>query len=290
MKYSFADLHAFIAVSQTNSFHQAAERLNTSAASVSRKVSNLEDALDVRLFHRTTRKVRLTEAGKQYYGDVQNVLEALQEADEQLQNNQNELSGELKIAAPMSFGVEVLSPLLTEFMHQHPALHIDLQLEDHQTDLLSSGVDLALRIGELADSSLIATKICNLEFGYYASPSYLEKHGEPIHPDDLLQHECLHYSLVSRSYEWGLKDSNVQLKGRLSANNGEALREAAINGLGLVALPRFIAKKSIQKQTLKPILEAHSLQTSGLYAIRLSRKFTPKRITTLIDFLKLKLG
>lgn len=290
MKYSLADLHSFIAVAQTNSFHQAAQRLNTSAASVSRKVSNLEEALDVRLFHRTTRKVRLTEAGKQYYGNVQNVLDALQEADEQLKNNQNELSGQLKIAAPMSFGIEVLSPLLAEFMEQHPALQIDLKLEDHQTDLLSSGIDLALRIGELTDSSLIATKICDLEFGFYGSPDYLKKHGEPNCPEELLQHECLHYNLVSRSYEWRLKDAHSLPKGRLSANNGEALREAAIKGLGLVSLPRFIVEKSLQKQLLKPILEDHSPQTIELYAIRLSRKFTPKRIKTLIDFLKEKLA
>lgn len=284
-QYSLSALQAFVTVVETNSFHQASERLHTSPASVSRRVSQLEDALGTRLLNRTTRKTNLTDVGEQYYHDIQNVFDALQEAEERVCEVYNEITGPLKIAAPMSFGVQVIAPLIPKFMQKYPSVTIDLQLEDHQTDLISNGIDLALRIGELKDSSLVATKLGNVGFGYYASPDYLKMHGEPMVLEDLADHECLHYNHISFTNEWGIDEKLFKIPGKLSVNNGEVLCEAAIQNQGIVSLPNFIVKNAIKEKKLKEIL-VNKTRVKGLYAMRLSRNFTPKKIRLLIDFLK----
>lgn len=293
-QYSLNDLHTFIAVVENHSFYQAAERLQTSAASVSRRVSHLEAALGVRLLNRTTRQLHLTEAGQQFYGDIQALLGGLQEAEERIGSGTNALTGCLKIATPMSFGIQVIAPLLTNFMQMHPQINLDLQLEDQQTDLLADGIDLAIRIGQLQDSTLIATRLGEIEFGYYAAPKYLDQYGEPNTLEELAQHQCLHYRHISRTQEWGMQERSVNLQGRLSANNGEVLCEAAIQGLGIVSLPRFIVEKALAQQQLRPILcddlcndlYDNAPATLGLYALRLSRQFTPEKVRVFIDYLR----
>ena len=178
-QYNLQDLRAFTTVVESGSFNKAADRLGTSSASVSRRISALEKLLGVRLLNRTTRALHLTDSGEQYFADIQNILNALEESGDRLRNKEESIQGNLRLAAPMSFGIQTIAPLLPKFLKQYPDLHIDLQLEDKQTDLYTEGIDLALRIGELDDSSLIATRLCDIGFGFYASPDYLSEFGEP---------------------------------------------------------------------------------------------------------------
>jgi len=287
-QYTLTDLHTFIAVIETGSFNQAAERLNTSTASVSRRISALEEAMNTRLLNRTTRTMRLTDAGQQYYGDVQNVLAGLQESEERLKAGNAVISGNLRMAAPMSFGIERISPLLPEFLKRYPNIHIDLVLEDRETDLYAEGIDIALRIGELKDSSLVATRLCPIDFVYCASPDYLKKQGEPKTFDDLKNHHCLHYSLTRSKHQWGISNELAQLKGQLTANNGKVLCDAAVQGTGVIMLPRFIVEKELKKKQLVTILNNITPEATYLYALRLSRQFTPAKVKVMIEYLNEK--
>lgn len=285
-QYTLVDLQTFAAVVETESFKLAADRLHTSPATVSRRIAALEQTLGVRLLSRTTRQVRLTDAGRQYVGDVQYILDALQASEDKLRDEGAAITGHMRLAVPMSFGVQVVAPLLPAFLKQHPELHIELRLEDEITDLHSAGIDLALRIGELADSSLVATHLCDLPFGFFASPAYLRRYGEPKSPEELSQHQCLHYTLVNPTQEWQLQNHAIKLKGALSANNGDALCEAAVRGLGIVALPRFVVEKYLLAGQLTPVLQAFVPPATTLSAVRLSRRFTPARVTLLTDYLR----
>ncbi|HSG02672.1 MAG TPA: LysR family transcriptional regulator [Marinobacterium sp.] len=283
-QYSLDELSAFIAVVDSGSFVRAAKRLKTSSASISRKVSALEGALGVSLLQRTTRSVNLTEAGEQYYRDVQHIFDALNEAQERITESSQLIAGELRLAAPMSFGLEIIAPLLPQLLQLHPNLSIDLHLEDRQTDLLSNGIDLAIRIGALSDSSLVATKLGEIEFGYFASPCYLKRHGLPLALEDLTSHQCLHYSLISRSSEWGSAGHTISTTGRFSANNGEALCEAAVQGLGIVALPHFIVRRAVESGELQQILKQYPSRRETVYAVRTSRSYTPRKVREVITF------
>lgn len=288
-KYNFPDIQAFLKVVETGSFTRAAQQLNASTAAVSRRVSALENALGVRLLNRTTRQLRLTDAGQQYADDAYHVLAALEEAEQKIQSARQEVRGNLRLAAPLSFGIERIAPVLPGFLKQHPNLNIDLQLEDRRTDLFSEGIDLAVRIGKLEDSTLIATRIGELSKAYCASPDYLREHGEPRHPSELHQHKLLRYSLIPASDEWGLDRENSQGLPRtwqLSANNGEVLREAAIQGLGIAILPTFIVMDALRDGRLKEIMLKYTQALTGIYAVRPSRRFTPAKISLLIQYLK----
>ena len=289
-QYTLNDLKTFTAVIESGSFNKAADRLDTSAASVSPRVASLENALGIRLLSRTTRTLHPTDAGQRFFDDICSVLGALQESEDRLRDEKTSLTGSLRVAAPMSFGIESIAPLISQFLKLHPQLHIDLQLEDKQTDLYAEGIDLAIRIGKLEDSSLVATKLCEIDFGYFASPEYLEKWSEPKTPQDLSNHNCLTYSLTNHARGWGLEKHSINLKGTFSANNGEALCEAAVQGLGIVALPRFIVKSALTERKLVSIMEDFVTVPAGLYAIRVSRQFTPAKVRLLIEFLKSKLG
>ena len=288
-EYSLSDLSTFVAVIESGSFNKAAERLNTSAASVSRRVAGLEKAVGAVLLNRTTRVIRLTEGGSQFYQDIKTILDALEESEERLHDEGAALKGSLRVAAPMSFGLKSIAPLLPKFLKTYPDLKIDLQLDDKRTDLYEEGIDIALRIGKLTDSALVATRLCDIEFGYFASREYLERNGEPKKIKDLSHHQCLTYSLTDPLQGWGIGGSSVNLSGNLSANNGEVLCEAAIQGLGIIALPRFIVAEAVADKKLRPILTDKTPNPVGLYAIRLSRQFTPAKIKLFIEYLKTEL-
>ncbi|MEZ5524244.1 MAG: LysR family transcriptional regulator [Pseudomonadales bacterium] len=287
-QYTLTDLHTFIAVVETGSFNKAADRLNTSTASISRRISALEEAMETRLLNRTTRTMRLTDAGRQYYDDVQNVLIGLQESEERLKAGNAVISGSLRVAAPMSFGLERFSPLLPEFLKRHPGIHIDLVLDDRHTDLYAEGIDIALRIGDLKDSSLVATPLCPIEFVYCASPEYLEMHGEPQDYDDLRDHHCLHYSLTQNKGRGYPASEASHFQGQLIANNGKVLCDAAVAGVGIVMLPRFIVNTALNYKQLRIILPDFTPEPTHLYALRLSSRFTPAKVKLMIDYLKEK--
>lgn len=286
-QYSLVDLRAFVAVVEAGSFRQAADRLDTSVPSVSRRVGRLEAAHGVKLLQRTTRKLSLTEAGERYYEDVKQILLSLNASEERLNDRGDTPSGHLRIVTSYSFGAICLAPLLPEFLARYPAISVELSLDDGTTDLLSAGMDLALRIGRLGDSStLVAKKICDIDGLFCASPVYLSAHGEPQSPAELVQHNCLHYTPTSRKREWNLSDNATVPQGQFSCNNGQVLATVAAAGGGILSTPRFAVVEAIRQGTLKPILQKHKFVSLGLYSVRPSRNYMPVKVLAMIDFLR----
>lgn len=289
-QYDLVALRSFISVVDTGSFNQAAQLLNASTAAVSRRVSGLESALDVRLLNRTTRSIELTEAGQQFYQDVVNIFQSLDEAQERIQTRSQHLKGNLRISAPLSFGITSLTPILSGFMQRHPELNIHLQLEDHRTNFVADGIDVGIRVGRLQDSSLVALPITKISAIFCAAPSYLAQYGEPSTPEELSDHNCLRYSLVSPKFVWSRPEDGVErtidINGTLTCNNGNALKEAACAGLGIVQSPMFIVNDAIESGQLVEILAAYKPKPMGLYAIKLSRKFTSAKVNAFIEYLK----
>jgi len=289
-QYDLTELKAFITVVEMGGFNRAAEQLEASAAAVSRRVSGLENALGTKLLNRTTRQIDLTEAGKQFYADIVNILESLEEAEEKIQTGRETIRGSLRVAAPLSFGIGRIAPILPVFMKRHPELKVHLQLEDRFTDLVADGIDVAIRIGALKDSTLVATRLASVPRVFCASPEYLADHGEPATLAELAGHNCLQYSLMSTRESWGFlmeeHNRDIEITGSLSTNNGDVLKEAAVQGLGITLMPTFIVEDALEDGRLQTILSEYCPRPFGLYAVRPSRHFTPVRVLTLIDFLK----
>ena len=282
-------LQAFVAVVEVGSFSRAAEKLDSTTAAISRRVASLEKRLGTRLLNRTTRTMSLTEVGQHYYRDVVDILRALEEADSRAAGEAADPTGTLRVTAPLSFGIKRLGPVLSEFMQQHPQLRLLLQLDDGYRDIVSEGLDVAIRIGELKESTLIARRIATVRRYLCASPQYLASKGDPSTPSDLADHACLHYSNAVLREDWTLTGPDgpetVAVNGPLSANNGDVLKEAAIRSQGIAILPDFLVDEDLKQGRLQRILTDYSPSEYGLYAVWASRNFTPTKIRTLVDFL-----
>tara|TARA_B100000745_G_scaffold286215_1_gene221987 strand:- start:2589 stop:3476 length:888 start_codon:yes stop_codon:yes gene_type:complete len=290
-QYNLSDLEAFVAIVEKGSFHQAASAIHTSTAGVSRRLSALENALGLKLMRRTTRQLNLTEAGEQFYHDACQVLAALEEAEQRVQQQQDIVKGHLKLAAPLSFGLEKVSPLIPEFMRQHPALNVHLEFSDAPNDLVAEKIDLSLRIGELKDSTLVATRLADVQRWYCAAPAFLDEYGIPTSLDELRRLPQLRYTLLTSTSNtvWDnvrQGDANI----RMSSNNGAALCDAAIGGLGIVLLPDFITQAALDSGRLIRVLESETPEPLGLYAVRPTRQFTPLKVRLLLEFLRERLG
>ena len=289
-EYDFSELRSFITVVETGSFAKAAEQLDISTAAVSRRMAALEAALGSRLIERTTRRLDLTDTGKVFYQDVLHIFQMLDEADERVRMGRESIQGVLRVGTPMSFGYEVIAPLLPKFMARHPDLRVILALEDRMTDLQAEGIDVAVRIGQMSDSSLVATPITVISKVCCASPDYLKQYGTPTLPRQIGNHRLLHYSNISMKDEWSWLFDEDETLSELSyvfaANNAEALRAMAIQGMGITMLPAFSAECAIKQKQLVPIFRKISPPPSPLYAVRVSRQYTPARVRAFIDFLK----
>ncbi len=287
-------LETFVAVVEAQGFTRAAARLETTAGAVSRRISALEAHLGLRLLNRTTRRFSLTEAGEHYFRDVSAILQALTEAQDRASHLAEAPGGNLRVAVPLSFGVRALAPLLPAFLARYPNLHVTLDLDDRMVDILATGADLALRIGSLADSSLVARRITEFRRVLCAAPGYLARRGEPATPADLVGHACLHYSNVAPRDEWTLigphGPETVVVTGPLCANNGDLLRQAAIAGLGIVALPEFLLGDDLAVGRLVPILTGYGTAPLACSALWPSRQFVPAKVRVFVEFLAETLG
>jgi len=288
-------MEAFVAVVETGSFSAAAQRLRSSKSLVSRQVAALEGELGARLFHRTTRSLALTEEGRGYHAQVVRILEDIAEANAAVSNLQTAPRGRLRINAPMSFGYLHLAPAVPDFLALYPEVEIDLTMNDRYVDLVEEGVDLAVRLGRLGDSSLIARKLAPIRRVVCGSPDYFKKHGVPQTPEDLKQHVCLCYSNLAVADEWRFLRPDgsawpVEVSGRLRADNGDALREAALKGLGLVYLPSFIIGRDLQAATLVSVLTEYTPQDGGLYAVYPHARHLSPKVRAFIDFLAVRFG
>jgi DNA-binding transcriptional LysR family regulator len=286
----FEDLQAFVAVVEAGSFTAAAERLDSTKSAVSRRVSRLEERLGVQLLRRTTRVLNLTETGQSFYDHSARILADLDEAEAAVQLEHGELRGSLRVALPLSFGVRHMCKPIAAFTKQHPKLHFDLDLNDRRIDLVEEGMDLALRIGHLKDSSLIARKLFEVHTVIAASPHYLKAHGEPRTPEDLRDHDCLVYSNLADPDKWSWKDEKgkqhgVKVNTVLRASSGDFLANAAAHGLGVVIQPTFLASEAIRRGNLVPLLTQYEWPVSPAYAVYPPTRHLSYRVRAFIDFL-----
>ena len=283
------DREVFFSVVEANGFGAAARRLETTPASVSRRVKALEQRLGVRLLQRTTRKLSLTEAGKRYFREARRLLHELDDLEQALIASSHEPEGELRIVAPMSFGQRRLASTVARFAALHRKLRISLILEDRETDLIDEAADLAIRIGYPTDSSMIVRAIAPIPRYACASPEYLERRGYPEVPEDLLHHDCLHYNLISEREEWTFIGDNgeqtLAIKGCFCSNNGDALAAAAMQGLGVTLLPSFIVEEGLSDGRLVKVLEDYERAPLTLFALYPSRQHVPAKTRTFLEYL-----
>ena len=286
----FEDMQAFTAVVETGSFTAAAERLNANKSAVSRRVSALEERLGAQLLKRTTRTVNLTATGRSFYERAARLLADLDEAESAVAQEHGELRGRLRIALPLSFGLMHMTAPINEFARLHPRVAFDLDLSDRFVDLVQEDIDVAVRIGRLTDSSLIARRLFSSRIIAAASPDYLEANGTPDTPQDLAEHRCLSYSNLADSSQWSWIDENaqqqpVEVHTALAANNGEMLSKLAANGQGVVMQPTFIAHKFIRDGALVQVLPNVNWPETTAYAVYPPTRHLSYRVRAFIDFL-----
>ena len=286
----FEDLQAFVSVVEAGSFTGAADRLDIAKSAVSRRVSALEERLGVQLLRRTTRRLNLTDSGQSFYEHSARILADLEEAEAAVAQEHGELRGTLRVALPLSFGVRHMCKPIAEFSRRHPRVRFDLDLNDRRIDLISEGVDLAVRIGHLADSTLIARKLFEARTVVCASPAYLERRGSPDTPEDLVDHECLVYSNLPDPGRWVCRDRegakrSVQVHIAMTASSGDLLSAAAADGMGIAMQPTFIAGEQISSGDLVPLLTDYDWPVTPAYAIYPPTRHLSYRVREFIDFL-----
>jgi DNA-binding transcriptional LysR family regulator len=284
-------LEVFAKVAALGSLSAAARALGLSQTMVTKHIAALEARLGIRLFHRTTRRLTITEAGRNYLEAVTPILAELEAADSTVAADRFEPRGVLRVNAPVSFGTRQIAPLLAEFARRHPQVSVELGLNDRLVDLADEGWDLAIRIGSLRDSSLIARRLAPCRVVLCAAPSYLAARGTPRTLAELTRHNCLGYTLSVQSNAWrwpfGAKgEVAVDIAGNLSANNGDALRAAAVAGQGIIYQPTFIVGDDIRTGALSPlVLDAEPMELGGIYAVYLPGHPPAAKVRAFIDFL-----
>jgi len=290
----FEGLAIFAKVVELRSFAGAAADLKLSKATVSKAVSRIEARLGARLLNRTSRRLALTDAGRQLAARAAHILAEGEAAEDAALAQATLPRGLVRLAAPMSFGVLHIAPLLPEFLATYPDVSIDLQLSDAMVDLVGGGFDAAIRIAALPDSSLVARRLCEMHRYLVASPAYVRAHGRPKHPLHLADHRCIGYSHGSTPESWrftkGGKSATVRPSGQLRANNGDAMMPALIAGTGVGILPEFIVRDALAAGRLERLLPDWSLPSGGVYWVTPPGGPRPKRVDVLADFLVDKLG
>lgn len=275
----------FVAVAEANSFTAAAKRLGISIAQVSRQVSALEKRLATKLLIRTTRKVSLTEFGSIYYHQCRRVLDGLEEAERSITDLHNIPTGKLKVTAPATFGERWIAPLIHDFINLYPDLELELYLTNRTVDLIDEGFDLAIRVGNLDDSSMIAKKLASRTLFICASPSYIAKHGEPHSLTELSNHNCIKGSHDYWHFLVDGKRKNISVTGNIKCNNGSALLDAAIKGLGIVQLPDYYVLPFIQQKKLLPFLLQYQEPEEQIWALYPNNRFLSAKVQLLIKHL-----
>lgn len=291
----FEDMQTFVAVADHRSIRQAAERLNRAPSAVSRRVKDLEARLGAQLLTRTTRQIRLTGAGERYLVSARHILAELQEAEDSAAADTQSISGQLRITVPLSFGLAHLNTAMSDFMLENPSVSIDADLTDRMLNLTENRIDLAVRIGKLADSTLRARRLAPIHHVVAASPAFWEEYGIPRTPEKLSGLPALCYSNLPSPQSWPWTNSVgrsglVTVKPRYRASNGDALVHAAIRGLGVVRLPTFMTNAAIETGELEPVLLSTNWGVAGLYALYPDTAFLPHRTRAFIDFLQGRFG
>lgn len=293
-----AGMRLFAEVVESGSFSGAGRRLGLAPSSVSRQINQLEDTLDARLLNRSTRKLSLTEAGRIYIERVRRILQEIDEASSAVSQLEAAPRGTLRINAPVVFGRMHVAPLLPEFMRRFPDVAVDLTLTDHFVDVVEEGADVVIRVGGLADSSLIARRLAPNRRILCASPAYLEAHGSLVEPSDLARHNCLIYKPNVGMATWHVRAGNevvrVQVSGNFLANNAEALRTAALGGVGIGLLPTWLVGDDVTRGALVRLLpeaEADLVATeTAIHAIYPHSRHLSPKVRAFVDFVAARYG
>lgn len=283
--FNWEGVSEFVAVAEAESFTKAAQRLGISTAQVSRQISALEARLATKLFHRTTRKVSTTEVGRVYYQHCRQVLDGLDEAERAITNLQSSPRGLLKITAPVTYGEMTIAPLVNDFIAMYPELEVKINLTNQKIDLIDEGYDLAIRLGQLEDSSMMAKRLSSRTQHVCASPSYLSTFGIPHSLSELDQHNCLLGTMDYWRFEENGKTRNVRVKGSLSCNSGHALVDAAIKGIGIIQLPDYYLHPYIEEGQLVPLLEQNRSPEEGIWALYPHNRHLSPKVRMLLDYL-----
>lgn len=281
----------FIRVVETCSFSKAAFELGITQPTATKAIAATEERLGVRLLHRSTRGVTPTEVGALYYEQCKAIEHAIDEAENQASQVHRGVGGLLRISTSVAFGRRVLVPLALGYMQANPGVHIDISFDDRYVDLVDQGMDVAIRMGQMADSSLGARYLGSNPWGMVASKTYIDRHGEPEKPSDLVQHACIVYSSVQGDDRWRLSPPtgaavSTPVRGPLRSNNLSAVLAAASAGMGLAILPRYVARESIAAGNVRVVMSDHGLPAQEMHAVYPSRKLVPQKVTRFIDHLQ----
>lgn len=292
---SLTDISVFVQVVDSGSFTAAAEKLELSKSVVSKYVTRLENRLGAQLLNRTTRRLSLTEVGHIFYERSQRGLQELETAEAEVSRLQEAPRGTLRLNTPMSFGIMHIAPLLPEFLAAYPEMSVDMNLDDRQVDLVAEGFDVAIRIAELPDSSLVARALAPCRHVVCASPSYLERHGIPRTPDDLRGHNAITYKHQESPSEWRFvspdgKYISVPVSGTVQMNNSLALREALLQGGGIMLTPNFVVGADIRAGKLQQLLPHYKCMEISIYVVYPQRRHLSPKVRAFVDFMATRIS
>ena len=288
------DMATFASVVAEGSFSRAARNLGLSKATISKRISRLEDRLGARLLNRTTRRLSLTEIGSAFHEHCSRLVAEAEEAEQTVTALTASPRGTLRVNVPMSFGRLHIARAIPQFLAQFPDLKVDITLDDAFVDLVHGGYDLAIRIADLPDSSLVARRLAPSRRVVCGSPGYFRRRGVPETPDDLRDHECLSYRYLATTGSWpfrkGQRTWSIPVNGSLSANNGDVLLAAAVAGTGLVLVPTFMAEQQLRSGTLRPVLVSYAESDFGIYAVYPHRRHVSAKVRAFVDYFAERFG
>lgn len=286
-------MRLFVRVAELGSFSAVAQQMNVARSVVTRQVAALEAHLGTKLLARSTRRLSLTSAGAGYLEKCREILGLVDAAEAGLSEDSQAPRGHLRITLPFSFGIRQLMPMFGDFMAANPEISIELEFSDRRANLIEGGFDLAIRITDRLEPGDVARKLGGSRSVVVAAPGYLERHGRPKHPRDLIRHECFGYMLAPRASWPFLVDGKTAwfpVAGRLEANSGDALLAAAMGGLGITSLPTFIVEAAVRARQLEILLPAFRTPELGIYAVFPSNRYVPHRVRVLVEHLAQRIG
>ena len=284
-------MELFVRIVETGSFSAVAREMDTTQPTVSKQLSALEQKLKVRLLNRSTRQLSLTEAGGEYYEACKRILDEVREAESNMGRLQGQLAGQLKINTSIGLGQMYVGPLTLKFQKAHPDVEIDLSLVDRFVDVVEEGIDVAIRIGRLNDSNLVARRLGKTRRVAVATPAYLKKYGTPKTPEDLVRHSCILYAYLSTGSEWMFHapdggEIRVKVTGKFRANNGEAIRQAVLHDMGIAVTPEWMAQQDLEAGRLKTILTNFAPTLLDIHAVYPSGRHLSAKTRAYVDFLQ----
>jgi DNA-binding transcriptional LysR family regulator len=286
-------MRLFVRVAELGSFAAAAQQMNVARSVVTRQIAALEAHLGTKLLARSTRRLSLTSAGATYLEKCRDILSLVEAAEADLSEDRQAPRGHIRITLPFSFGIRRLMPMVCDFMTDHPDISVELEFNDRRMNLIEGGFDLAIRIADRLEPGDVARKIGSSKGIIAAAPDYLKRCGRPKHPKELIAHECFGYLLAPRSSWSFMIDGETQwfpVNGRLKANSGDALLEAAIRGLGITRAPTFIAEQAVREGKLEILLPKFPTPEFGIYAVFPGSRYVPHRVRALVEYLAERIG